>query len=405
MEKTEVSEDLRALCPKTMAQLLSCSHCRMIASRWREHRSHSWARVLYCEPCGKDWVVCGQCCKISTPFLTKVQISAHHRHSHDNRKRPPPYLSAEQDDAQTKKSKDDETVGGVLLDSPEKWVETRNSPWKQNREASLLLPRTQREQDGGDRSVVCKLFRKTSSMRDFGNSQSTAYFNADINGCGMADIVGMCSFGISEIGNSIHPADVQYATDMGGFIHGLTRAQRDNLSCFLASTVAKVQRDLQTGPKKSTALWKTSIPTNKEVMRRQFWEGKRAFLSNIPCPTVHRLKSHAYTSLRDCIRDRLAFGFPLESVDVRDEDGTMPVRTLTQSRSSQAVLRQCQDLYNEPVLVLFMKEWQDGYDPHAMSKNNRGSCWVKLVTISEPHTHRNSPEVRSCENSVPCQTS
>lgn len=39
-----------------------------------------------------------------------------------------------------------------------------------------------------------------------------------------------------------------------------------------------------------------------------------------------------------------------------------------------------------------IKEWQDGYDPHAYSKANCGSSWVKTVTISEPHENKNNAQ-------------
>lgn len=376
---SEPPEDLRALCPYTRKDALQCPDCYVYASRWRVDRNYSWARVLYCS-CGRDWVVCAYCKKNKHSFISASQINTHNRHSHDRKR------TAEIEEREGKKTRDSPCA---VEDDNEKWIEARNSPKKEKKDDSLLLPLNQ----DGDRKVACKLFDggTTTSMRDFGNPQSTAYFNADINGSGMADIVAMCYFGISDVGKLIHSADVQYATDLGDFVHGLTHSQRDNLSRLLGSTVAKVNRDNKRT--NNSATWTTSIPTNKVVMRKQFWEGQRAFLSNIPCPTVETLSSHAYTSLRECIRQRLAFGFPLEKVELRENEDRTPVRTLMQSKSSQKILHMCQDLYNEPVIVLFLKEWQDGYDPHAMSKNNRGSCWVKLVTISEPHGNRNSPEV------------
>lgn len=380
----EPEEELKALCPNVDLNLLKCPTCFKFASRWRLDRTYTWARVLYCS-CGKDWAVCAFCTNSATVLVNTKQMYAHNysRRHRNERKRPPP--SPTQEESAMKKTTAEQ---GVLSSDPgeeEQWVQTRNSPMKEKKEESLLYPSNL---DDDERKVACKLFHSATntSLRDFGNPQSTAYFNADINGSGIADIVAKCDFQLPEVGKRLHESDVQYATDMAQFVHGLTHSQRNSLSRLLASTVAKVDRDSR------TKSWKTTIPTNPVVMRNQVWEGKNALLWNIPCPPVHTLASHAYTSVRDCIRDRLAFGFPLEKVELR-EDENAPVRTLMQSRSSQRVLRKCQDLYNEPVLVLFLKEWQDGYDPHAMSKKNRGSCWVKVVTISEPHDDRNSAQV------------
>jgi hypothetical protein len=320
-------------------------------------------------------------------FTTKTQINTHHRHSHDRKR----IAEIEEEEEERKKTRND----ALVLPNPEekeeeRWIQSRKSPMKEKKDDSLLFP-VREEED--DRKVACRLFDvgTTTSTRDFGNQHSSAYFNADINGSGMADIVAMCYFGISDVGRLIHSADVQYTTDLGDFVHGLTHSQRDNLARLLGSTVEKVKRDNKRT--NNSVQWKTSIPTNKALMRKQFWEGQRAFLSNIPCPTVETFPSHAYTSLRECIRHRLAFGFPLEKINLREDDDNTPVRTLMESKSSQRILHMCRDLYQEPVIVLFLKEWQDGYDPHAMSKNNRGSCWVKLVTIAEPHDNRNSPQV------------
>jgi hypothetical protein len=267
------------------------------------------------------------------------------------------------------------------------WEVTRKSPMKLQGEDSLLIA-------GGEVGATKRVLfeadkqRVTSSLRDFGNDNSSSYFNADIHGSGLADVVGKCQFEITDIGKELHPADVQYTTDMAKFVHGLTHSQRDQLASILDATVQKIQRDSC-----STASWKTAIPTTSQLLRSQIWEGKKSFLSNIPFPSVEQVGSHGYCSLRACIRDRLAHGFPLEKVELRDDDNRDPVRTCMQSKNSQEKLKLCLHQYEEPVLVLFLKEWQDGYDPHSFSKTNRGSCWVKIMTIAEPHDHRNSPEV------------
>ena len=124
------------------------------------------------------------------------------------------------------------------------------------------------------------------------------YFNADINGNGVADKVAMGQFGISYLGADINPSDVQYTTDIANFVHDLSQTQRRDLSLILASTVDKVNRD-----KTDKRLWKTNIPTSPEEMRRQYWDGKTSFLDNIPFPTVQSIGEHAYVSIRDCIKN------------------------------------------------------------------------------------------------------
>jgi hypothetical protein len=208
-------------------------------------------------------------------------------------------------------------------------------------------------------------------------------------------MVAFSQFGLCNIGKEIDPSDVQYTADLAHFILDLSKSQRHALSHLLSTTVAKTQRDAA-----SSKMWKTTIPTNPFLMRKHFWEGKQAFLENIPTPTVVSIGDHGYVSLRDCIRLRLSFGFPLEKLVIRESlsDRQKGVRSLIQSECSQRIIQRCKQLYKEEVLILQLKEWQDGYDPHSFSKTNRGSAWIKLVTIAEPHENRNDPDVSQTQS-------
>ena len=49
-------------------------------------------------------------------------------------------------------------------------------------------------------------------------------------------------------------------------------------------------------------------------------------------------------------------------------------------------------MYPTEVLVLWIMEWSDGYDPHAFSKSNRGSAWAKVITFVSPPEKNNAIE-------------
>lgn len=356
-------------------------------------------------------------------MFNQKSIYSHNKNCHDGKKRKPELLQDEepgksarrtdtkQPESTRTKEQDDfasttipETVDASTMEDDcvgddireEMWMELRLSPQKQNKNESLLLIPGSKNDDETKRNLFSGKPSPSqgTSLRDFGNVHSTTFFNADINGSGVADIVALCQFGISAVGKDVHPSDVQYVTDMGNFVHGLSQMQRHDLSRLLRETVTKIKRD--TNPN-NTRKWKTHIPTNPTEMRKQFWEGRQSFLGNVPYPTVHSIDNlHGYVSLRECIRNRLAFGFPLEKVECPEgKDTFSTVRSVMQSESSQRVLRKCVKDYKEPVLVLLLKEWQDGYDPHSFSKTNRGSSWIKVITIAEPHEHKNCPEVSS----------
>lgn len=395
----DIPSELLQLCPKTLPTLLVCPECSVVASTWRKDRKFDWGRVLYCT-CGKDWVVCAECRMSEVRMQSKNAVRQHNKNCHAVPSLLKRERLKEKEQVVLKKPRRDTVDKEQDITTEEEgeqmcWVVTRNSPLKVRGTECLLFGTT--DVDDGNKTITKRtLFRHhdddsvkvSSSLRDFGNVNSSSYFNSDINGSGLADVVARCQFDMADVGRELHPADVQYTTDLANFAHGLTRTQRENLANILKSTISKIKRDAD-----SNACWKTNIPTTPEMLRSQFWEGRQSFLENIPYPTVERIGSHAYCSLRACIRDRLAFGFPLEKVELRSESDQNPVRTTMQSKDSQRKLSVCRVRYDEPVLVLFLKEWQDGYDPHRFSKANRGSCWIKVITIAEPHDHRNSPEV------------
>ena len=37
-----------------------------------------------------------------------------------------------------------------------------------------------------------------------------------------------------------------------------------------------------------------------------------------------------------------------------------------------------------PLICLYTNEWSDGFEPHYSVKVNKGSAWLKTVTISPP---------------------
>lgn len=405
---SSVPAELQALCPKTNQNLLLCSHCVVLPTTWRVDRRYEWGRVLYCS-CGKDWVVCGFCTS-ATRFISVREITAHNRNCHSKKRVLSPLgkkgrLKRGDDDLS---SEDDDDPVIMQEEDNVPWIANHKSPLKEKKEDSLLVvmqpsatSRSQRELFGEDIAISGAM--STLSLRDFGNEKSTTYFNNDINGSGVAAMVAMSQFGCtSEIGKLLHPLDIQYTADLGTFLHGLTQSQRADLAHIIKATTDKVRRD----ERRSKQIWKTNVPPSPTDMRRAYWQGKKSFLGSVPHPTVEGIGQHAYVSIRECIRHRLAFGFPLEKLEDRGwpPDSSKMVRTLMQSAVSQRVINECKFSYGDlnsrnckagdgSVLILLLKEWQDGYDPHSFSKANRGSCWVKLVTIAEPHDNRNGTEV------------
>ena len=257
--------ELRSFCPQTSEELLTCPSCNAPATRWRVDKKFEWARVLYCK-CKKDWVVCACCPKSAVRMINQKTIYSHNRNCHSAcKKRKLAKQEQEDGDGNTMFM---DAVSVVDEGVEEKWMEARFSPQRQDHSHCLLHTGHAIDEAKSAMGSVepgrCQVRRK--SMRDFGNLHSTSYFNADISGSGVADVVALSQFGISSLGNNLHPADVQYVTDMANFVHGLTQMQRNDLSRLLHGTVSKLKRDFDAGNK---CKWKTIIPTDPVDMRRQ----------------------------------------------------------------------------------------------------------------------------------------
>ncbi|KAL7557457.1 hypothetical protein ACA910_019243 [Epithemia clementina (nom. ined.)] len=126
-------------------------------------------------------------------------------------------------------------------------------------------------------------------------------------------------------------------------------------------------------------------------MSKIFTKGKNAFLENLPRPPVVTENNHAYVRLGDCIADLLAHGTQVSSLFNRKDNKELYPNScrvsLEQSANADEI---CEDVLsqdydvNYPVLPLYCICWSDDCHPNGTNKNNCGSIWVKMVTISSP---------------------
>ena len=114
-------------------------------------------------------------------------------------------------------------------------------------------------------------------------------------------------------------------------------------------------------------------------------EGKYSLLHNLPCPHIHELKNHAYVSIIDIVKDLLAHGLPVDQF-LEDKDPPKNVVRILHSLHALEIYKNALKRFpHGNVLPLWIIEWSDDFDPNDSVKNNRGSIWLKTVTISVPH--------------------
>jgi hypothetical protein len=130
----------------------------------------------------------------------------------------------------------------------------------------------------------------------------------------------------------------------------------------------------------------TAIATTPELICSTYVRGQHAMLKNLPRPTVHLVDGHAFISLGDCIHDVLAHRLELDVIQAQLVNPGI-VKKLSECCQSQMILnnaRKCNS-HDVPALVLYFNEWSDDFDPSLSStRNNRGSVWMKSVTIAPP---------------------
>jgi hypothetical protein len=150
-------------------------------------------------------------------------------------------------------------------------------------------------------------------------------------------------------------------------------------------------------PSHGNKSWLPHMPTSYPDLRRIFLKGKHAFLPYLPRPQVNTLKEHSCISLIDCVADVLGHGMDLDVItgsidDFKDKD--TPVQFVTETKRAKEIWDNAIMQYNASgkltstsgtSLICFnANEWSDGFETHYSVKANRGSEWLKTVTISPP---------------------
>jgi len=134
------------------------------------------------------------------------------------------------------------------------------------------------------------------------------------------------------------------------------------------------------------------VPVTNNVLNQRYLKNKNSFMQIIPKPEVKTMARHGYVSVKSCVADFLArhdFIFD-ELIDAK----SICIRRISQCRQAQEMLESVKSSsknWMEPErkrLILYLIEWSDDFDPAKSIKDNRGSAWIKSITISPLHFSR-----------------
>jgi len=217
---------------------------------------------------------------------------------------------------------------------------------------------------------------------NYSTNHNKNYFKKEnSSGLGRAYLVGQSQFKLGVVGANVAKDEVDLHMNIAALVSALTTGQRDKLAAVLQQVVSVTRRQCLEKP--SSSHWSTRVPLSSAELRSMYVEGRHALLPNLPRPPVTMVGDHAYVSLIDCVADLLGHGMELDVIE-RVHHGAV-VRGIGESLRAQRILDNSERLHcGTKVLTLYVTEWSDGFEPSLSIKGNRGSCWVKTVTISPP---------------------
>lgn len=336
-------DNIRGICLEAPWGVLYCPKCypSKLASSGYSGSCYSWGFTLLCSHCNTSWTICRECTVQKKHLLTKTSASTHHYNWH------------------YKKHKIEENLVAKL---------------KCHRTDCLALPETSLPNYNGD----------------FNNN----YFKIENNlGLGSAFLVGQSQFKLPNVVKELCKDEVEMHHNIAGLVSTLTTGQQYMLGKIIKDISFVTGKHLK--EKKRERLWQTRLPTTGGDIQKLYVRGKHALLPNLPRPKVQMVGSHAYVSLTDCIADLLGHGCSVDCVMPKKPDE--PVIHISQSDRAQRILQNSKLVFpGEDVMVLYLVEWSDGFEPSISVKSNRGSCWLKTITISPP-----SHLLHSCANTYP----
>eukprot|EP00978_Attheya_sp_CCMP212_P040395 scaffold219881_cov28-Attheya_sp.AAC.1 len=122
-----------------------------------------------------------------------------------------------------------------------------------------------------------------------------------------------------------------------------------------------------------------------------YLDGTHAILRNLLQPKVETVGNFAYISLREAIRDLLAYdGTNIDGLFSNTiPDGYKPVfvEKLSDSKWGRQMLAKMKRKFRFKVLPLYIIKWSDGYDPFN-NKTNCGSHWIMTMSFSPPDSRQ-----------------
>ena len=215
----------------------------------------------------------------------------------------------------------------------------------------------------------------------FSNSSSREYFRSEYTtDTGWKSLVSKAFFQNTAPATSISDDDAQLVTYFVRLAMVMSREERDIFSRFLL-ILSDRQRVV------CSNRFTIQLVHCAEDIRKIVFKGANSILENIPIPQPTLIGEYSYVSLHDIVADFLGHGYPYDEIpetsEVINEVTTLSSSKVV-SRVKERAMRREKGGRDMPLVILYLVEWSDSFEPNVI-KDNRGSVWIKTVTISPKH--------------------
>jgi hypothetical protein len=225
-----------------------------------------------------------------------------------------------------------------------------------------------------------KLMCLDPTFDNFGNYNNKTFFEMEhYHGAGAALLVSIASFHDFSCAGKVSEEEVELHLNVTHLVCSLTRGQVDDLGIIFGQLSSVIKSKMQ--QKETDDLWSMKLPTSSRDVRSLYISGKHAIIPNLPRPSVSALRNHAYVSLQECIADLLGHGLEFDSIT--SDMLPITVKSISDSRQAKQIFLNVKEDHLRK-LVLYLNEQSDTFEPSKSSKSNRGSCWIKSVTVGGP---------------------
>ena len=214
-------------------------------------------------------------------------------------------------------------------------------------------------------------FFEFMELPHFGRNENRKfYFHNQINQ-GLSYIVGWSQFHLPNVSTFLRKDEVHSQVRIADILLGLFPKkiyQFTKLMEFFKSELDHLSYNDK---------WRCQLPTNLNMIRKFYKEGKYAIHPNLPHPSVEIIDGHSYVPLKEIIQDALANDTkydPIFSSPTSDR-----VSMLNESAF-------CQNLFEhfhprENTIDILLTRWSDDFEPYNIKQNKGNSIWLFSVSI------------------------